>query len=250
MNVFRTYYEDEGDQGAGDGGTPPEPKTFTQEQLDKIIGERLKKTKLEQDKLLGQLTTLQKNQNLSVEEKATLQQHIDDLTSSLSTKEEIAAKEKKELEQKHAKDLDAKSKEAEAWRSRFTTSTIERALIDAAVEHKAVRPQQLVDLLGTKTRLVEEFVDGRSTGRFIPQIKFEGRDKDGKSVLLDLPVKDAVKQMKEEVDTYGNLFLSDATGGVGQTTTPGGNRGNVNLLDTATYIAQRKKGLKLEQVRG
>ena len=252
MRVFQTYYEGESDDEAAKVAeeAAKNVKTFTQEQLDKIIGERLKKAKTDQEKLVAQFTELKKSQNLSEEEKTTLQQHIDDLNSSLSTKEEIAAKEKKELEQKHAKDLDVKVKEAETWKSRFTTSTIERSLIDAAVEHKAVRPQQLVDLLSSKTRLVEEIVDGRPTGRFVPQIKFEGKDKDGKSVMLDLPVKDAVKQMKGEEDTYGNLFLSDATGGTGQTTTPGGTRGNVNLLDTATYIAQRKKGLKLEQVRG
>jgi len=255
--AFFTYYGPEEDAAeaarlaAEAEATKNTEKKFTQEQVDKIISERLKKTKTEQEKTVKELEALKKNINLSAEEKSSLQSRIDDLQSSLMTKEELTAKEKKELETKFTKDLEKKTTEVETWRDRYTNSVIERALMDAAIENKAVRPQQIVELIRNKTRLVEERDgEGKPTGNFVPQTKFTGRGEDGKPVTLDLPVGEAVKQMKSITDEFGNLFLSDATGGIGGVTlTPGGNKG-VDLKNTATYIEQRKKGLKLEQVHG
>jgi hypothetical protein len=242
----RTYY------GDGDPNPNPNPnpnpdsnptKTFTQEQVDNIIRDRLKKQRTEQEKLLSQLEELKTNKNLSDSEKEDLQKQINDLQSISMTKEELAAKEKKELANKYTKELETSKKDIEIWKDRYTKSTIERALIDAAVENKAVRPQQIVDLLVGRTRLVE------NAGVFVPQIKFEGKDKDGKAITLDLPVKEAMVEIKNMVDEYGNLFISDASGGIGLNQNSGGSKGFGDLKDTAAYIQARRKGLTLDQIK-
>jgi hypothetical protein len=253
--LFCPYYDDPPKDGDGtpkkdDGKTPEAGAAFTPEQqtkVDQIIKERLKKTKIEQDKLVQQLETLKSTKNLSDEEKTNLQKRIDDMQSTLFTKEEIAAKEKKELETRLSKDIEKANNEAKSWRERYTRETVERALLDAAVEHKAVKPKQMVDLLINSTRLVE---DTGNPGNFIAQTKFTGKDKDGKPVTLDLPVKEAMKQMRETTDEYGNLFISDAAGGIGGTAfTPESGKGLGNLLNTDAYIAARKKGMSLDQVK-
>lgn len=228
---------------------PPPEGIFTpdqQKKVDEIIKDRLKKTKVEQDKLVLQLDQLRKTKNLTDDEKVALQQRIDDMQSTLFTKEEIAAKEKKEIETRLTKEVEKVQSDAKIWRERFTTETINRALLDSAVEHKAVRPAQIVDLLANRTRLVER---ADAPGTFIPQVKLNGKDKDGKPVTLDLPVGEAIKQMKEMVEEYGNLFISDANGGIGgTTTTPAGGKSLGDLKDTAKYIEARKKGLTLAQI--
>jgi len=53
------------------------------------------------------------------------------------------------------------------------------------------------------------------TGRYVPKVRLAGKDKDGKSVILDLTPTEAVKQMKEMPEIYGNLFKSGAHSGIG-----------------------------------
>ena len=238
-----SYFDDALDAAAVVAAEKEKNKTFTQTDVDKIIQDRLKKQKVEQDKLITQIQELQNNKNLTETEKAELQQQIDDFKSSIMTKEELASKKEKELADKHTKDIEKANKDITIWKDRYTNSTIERSLLDAAVENKAIRPQQLVDLLRNKTRLVEH------DGNFIPQVKFIGKDKDNKDIEMDLPVKEAMTQIKSMVDNYGNLFISDANGGIGQNQNSGGSKSQDDLFDTASYIEARRKGLKLEQIQ-
>jgi len=62
--------------------------------------------------------------------------------------------------------------------------------------------------------------NGEPTGMLAPKVKFPDTDKDGKSVILDLTVTEAVKRMKELTDQYGNLFKGTAAGGIGGSTVP------------------------------
>jgi len=237
--------QDEGeDQNEGQGeGENRVDKTFNQKQVDEIIKKRLARERKEKEEVLTQLEQFKKSKSLNEEERTKLQEQIDRLQTSMLTKEELAAKQKKELETKYTKELETTKKEAEAWRTRFTTSTIRRAITDAAVSANAYRPSQIVALLEPATRLDEVVDDDNNpTGDYKPMVKFQGRDKDDKPVTLDLPIEDALKEMSKMEEDYGNLFRSGATGGVGGAASAGGGSAKVNYKDTASYIAARRAG--------
>jgi len=217
-------------------------KKFTQKQVDDILGNRLKKQKEEQEKLVAQLEDFKKNKSLNDNQRQELQTQIDDLQSTLLTKEEIAAKEKASVEKKYKKDLDDAVEKAKIWQGRYTESTIERSILDAATKEKVINPSQIVQILRPSTRLVE--VDDA----LIPQAKIQSVDKDGKPVILDLPIPEAIKQMKE-LPEHGNLFQAGTTGGTGSNTLhPGTGEGKIDLTNTEKYIEARKKGLTLDKI--
>lgn len=223
------------------------PKTFTQAQIDDIVSKRVKNLKAESQKALTELQKLQQNQNLTQDERDTLAQQVEALQSQLLTKTELAAQELKKTQLKYDTELKVSKEEAIRWRDRYTTSTITQALVSAAATHEAVVPDQIVDLLKANTRLVEATDEnGKVTGELVPMVKLKGTDKDGKSIILDLSVADAVKQMKE-MPMYGNLFKSGAVGGIGGTNTPGAASGGLSddaLMDTQKYMEWRKKNPK------
>lgn len=236
-----TTTEGEGQQTAATGTPEPTEKTFTQAQVDDIVQKRLSRNKAEADKQAAELKNLKETARLTTEEKESLQLQIDDLQTRYMTKEELAAKEKKELEQNLTQKLEAATGESNTWKNRYETSTINRALTDAAVSAEALVPAQIVALLKDNTRLVEELSeDGSKTGNLVPQTKIKGVDSEGNPVDLDLPCMEAVKQMKE-LATNANLFKSGKTGGVGQQnvdTTPGG---SPDLTSYEAYVKHRKE---------
>lgn len=240
MRLFRFVYE-------GEGTTPPTPpagdKTFTQADVDRVVSERVNREKkvyqTEKEKLVGQLQELESAKGLSDEERTTLGSKIEELQSSMMTKEELAAKERKKLEEKATSDIKAAKDEVTKWQSLYTSSTIERAITDAAASAEAFRPGQIVALLKPTTRLVEE------DGQLVTKVKFDTKDKDGKSIQLDLTVDQAIKQMKELPTEYGNLFKSGVTPGLGGAGSAGEGAGEVDLMklakDPAKWIAWREK---------
>lgn len=237
MRLFQFVYEGEGGEGT------PAPKTFTQADVDRVVSERLNREKKafqsEKEKLVGQLQELESAKGLSDEERTALSTRIEELQTSMMTKEELSAKEKKKLEQKAAADLEASKAEISKWQGLYTNSTIERAITDAAASAEAFRPGQIVALLKPATRLVEE------NGQLVTKVKFDGKDKDGKPVQLDLTVDQAIKQMKETPEEFGNLFKSGVTPGLGGAGSAGEGAGEPDLIkmakDPAKWIEWRKK---------
>lgn len=219
----------EGDGKGGEGGGDPgdEKPTISKTQMNKIVEERLakekKKSEEEKKKVIDQLTVLQNAKGIGDKEKGDLQTQIDDLKNSLLTKEQLAAQEKKKLETeltKKVQDADARAKKN--WEL-YEKSTIHREITDAAVQHKAYRPSQIVKHLTDMTNLTEDKdpETGVALGTYTPKVKFPDV-KDGKPITLDLTVGEAVKRMKDLPDEYGNFFISDVTGGLGGSGGTGG----------------------------
>lgn len=236
-----------GNTGAsGDSGNQgqKEPKTFTQEQLDAIIQERLAKPKqqlVEAQKLLDQFKS---NKSLTDEQSQQLQLQVDTLQKQILSKEELSAKEKKELQDQLNNRLKQVEEDAKKWRNLYESNTVQRSIYDE-VRDDAFDPQQLIDLLTPKTKLIEETVDGKSTGRLLPVISFEGRDKDGKTVKMELSPADTVKEMKKMTDKYGNLFKSGLNSGIGGKN-DGGTGGelteeSVSQMSHEDYLKHRAK---------
>lgn len=205
--------------------TPETPKSdtkFSQEDVNRFLADERRKLQKQNERTIKQLDELKKSTQLTSEEKEKLETRIEDLKNEFLTKEELSKKEVKRESEKSKRELETYQKEAEKWRSLFATKTIERDILDAAGSD-AYNNRQILQILKPDARLVEELgEDGQPTGGHVTRIKYAGKDKDGNPIPLDLTVTEAIKQMKEDADQFGNLFRSGANGGLG------GNNSNVN----------------------
>ena len=210
--------------------------------VDKIVQERVAKLKTENEKMIKQLNQIKQSKSLTDQEKEKLQQQIDDLEAASMTKAELATKAAKEQEKKNQEEIERLTGEATGWKSRYENSTIEREITDAAIRAEAFRPSQIVTLLHGNTKLVEVMEDGEPTGKFETRIKFGGRDSEGKPMVMDLTVEEAIQEMKKMNEEYGNLFKSGLVNGVGGNNVPGtGPLTSKVLSSQEAYMKQRDK---------
>lgn len=187
-----------------------------QSKVNAILAEEKRKYQEQQRKMAQELENLKNSASLTAKEKEDLQARLDELNNSLLTKEELAKQERDKQEKKYQTDLTKVTQEMSTWRDRYTNESIVRSITDAASANDAWSTEPIVALLRPNTKLVEEKDDdGKPTGNLIPRVKFQGEDKEGKQVTLDLTVPEAVKQMKDLPNRYGNLFKSAASGGLG-----------------------------------
>ena len=228
---------------AGGGGTP---KTFTQDDVNRLLAKEKRDFQSKQQTMINELEALKQKSTLTAEERTALENRLEELRNESLTKDELAKKDKDKLLKTHETEKTTLVKERDGWRNRYTDATIARALTDAAVANTAHVPSQIVSILRGQTRLVEELDEaGKPNGNLIPKVTLQDKDKDGKSVTLDLTVSEAVKRMKDMED-YFNLFKGEGTGGVGGTNRGGGS-GTTRLTDVAAdplkYREARKKGI-------
>ncbi len=192
---------------------PPQdaPKTFTQDQINTMLA-------TEKRKYQAQMDTLTKTVNEAKakgESVATLETELENVRASLRTKEEQAEHERVKLIKEHNEKYQNTENEANKWKKQYTDSTIERSLLDAALENKAHTPSQIVTLLRNNTELSDEIgADGKKTGRMVPTVTLDVPDKDGKLVTVKLAPKEAIKRLAEQ-ESNANLFISKQTGGIG-----------------------------------
>jgi hypothetical protein len=267
MNRVRyPVFEGEGDAGAvegdaggeGDGGiatgTPPsatngntDPKAFSPEQqaeVNRIMAAEKKKHQRTVQKAVDEANALRSKAQLTATERSELDNRLDSITNEMRTKDEQAKRAAKKQKEAHQKAIESLTAEKTTWQQRYTESTIERSLTDAAAANNAFSPKQIVAILGRTTQLVEVLDDeGQPTGQLAPKVKYRAKDKEGKPVTLDLSPEDAVKRMKDE-DEYLNLFRGEGSGGAGLRSQPGGKKQDLKNLakDPAAYRKARKAG--------
>ncbi len=237
--------------GAGDpppggaGDPPPGAVKFTQDDVNRFLAEDRRKSQKNTEKTIAELKKLQEATNISTKQKDELAARITQLQNEHLSKEEQQKRANLEAKEKFQKSLDTVTSERDLWKGRHTSSTIVGALQNAAVQANAFNPDQVVALLQPKTRLVETLnAEGEPSGVLEPRVSVRIKDKDEKEQDVDVPVAEAVKQLVEQPDRYGNLFRDSATGGVGGTTRPGGaggDKGSTPPTDPAKYREWRKK---------
>lgn len=214
-----------------------------QEYLNSILAEDRRKHKSASDKVITQLETLKNQVGTTGAEKEQLEARIEDLKNSQLTADEMRKKEEKKREHKHKTELDTAQIEASKWKTMFQTSTITRAITDAAVVNDAHNPRHIVNELAPNTRLVEELdEENKPTGMLVPRVKIT-TVKDGKPTTLEFGVTEAVKFMKEQ-EEHAPLFKSGATGGLGGSPSNSKKRGinsDTPPEDPAEYREWRKK---------
>jgi len=242
---FVPVYEGEGESegeggGSDDKGTDDKTeKTYSQTEVNNLLAvEKRKNQKKVQDQI-SQLEDLKKVKNVSSEETERLNSQIDTLNNELLSKDDLTKKEKEKESRKHTKELEVRDSEINTWKDRFTSSTIERSLVDASIEHDSFNPEQIVAILRPNTQLVAEEVDGEKTGNLIPRTKMTIKDDDGKDEEVIISPSDAVKNMID-MEKYGNLFKSNVKSGLGQKT-DAGKKDTGDILDTDKFMAARRK---------
>lgn len=218
----------EGGQGGGGGTNDDDKPTISQKKMNQILTDERKKSQKQTQDYIKQLEDLKQSSQLTAQQKSELESKIEELNSSLLTKDELAKKEREKLVNENKKKEETLTSERDTWKNRYTDAIISRSITDAAVTGDAFSPSQIVSLLRQEARLVEETdAEGKPNGIFTTKIKFKGRDKDNKPVILDLTVEETIKQMKEMTDLYGNLFKSTMSGGLGgKGSGTGGSTGN------------------------
>ncbi len=222
-----TCFEGEGEgakEGAGEGEVE---KKFSQEDVNTMMAEEKRKTQVAQRKQASELEELKRGASLTVEQKETLETQIDELKTQYMTTKERAERAKEEADKKSDNlimQLTQQRDDANASHSRLV---IANAITSASSEHKAISAEQISAILAPSTKLTETLDEsGNPTGVFAPTVTFEDIDKDGKAIVLELPIREAVKRMRE-LPKHGNLFEGDKAGGLGQR----GNQGTPKKVD-------------------
>jgi hypothetical protein len=229
------------DKAAAEGG-----KSYTQDQLNKLMADNRRKLTQQNGELVTELTALKDQANLTTQAKTELEDRIEKLQEQTMTQEEIAKRNAKKAAKDHDDALGKVTTERDNWRNRYTSERVTTELLAAAGEAKAAVASQMVNILGPNTILAEKTDEaGKLTGEYETLVKFADVDGDGKPVTLNLAPAAAMKRMKELPEQYGNLFINPGTGGVGGTSGAGSSKGKQmsvkDLIDTDNYQAWRKK---------
>lgn len=217
-------------------GTPPAdpPKSFTQEDLNKALAAEKRANQAQYQKLETQLQDTLASAKLTSDERAKLEESLEDVRKQMRSKEEQARVEKKRLEDEYSGKVSAAEQRAVAAEKRWQDSTIERSLRDAAAAEDAFNPDILVTVLRAKTKLIDDK----------PTVEFDTVNEKGESVTLLLSPHEAVKKLKDEPAKYGGLFKSGVVGGVGGSTAgglPNGGKVDATKLSMEQYMKLRRK---------
>lgn len=233
--------------GAGD-------KSFSQDDVNRIMAEDKRKHQVQLQKVEQQLTELAKSKTLTDQERSTLKENLDAIAGQLRTKEQQAQLEKRQMEEAHALKMSEADQKAHAWEALYRDSTVDRSLQDAAVKHEAFNTGQIVTQLKPWTRLIEVMDDKTGKGTSKYQVVVEMPDVDpttGQPVPFTGTPEEAVKRMKEMPDQWGNLFKSGVVSGIGSSSATGGlipgqsGKIDVRKLTPAQYREIRAKNPEL-----
>ncbi len=225
-------------------------KTFTQEDVDRIVQDRLakatKSAHAEKQKLIDQLQQVQENAGTTATQKEALEAQIEELRNSMLSASELERKKQEKLDKDWQTKHEAATKEAQTWQTRHNSLLIGHEINRAAIEYK-VLPNSIEFVeakLRPQARLVEKVGDdGKPTGEFEAKVKIQSPNKEGKLIELDVSIAEAIKTLKEQPEKYGNLFEGNNAGGLGGGAGQPGKKADVRTLvdNPAEYMRLRKE---------
>ncbi|KKN19235.1 hypothetical protein LCGC14_0947800 [marine sediment metagenome] len=243
---FVCFGDDDAAAAAEKAAAEKKEASFTQEEVNTFLAKEKRKTQDAQKQLALKLQEYKKSAQLSGDEKGDLEKQIEDLQKQYMTVEERGRQTSEKASKKHKKELDDASSERDTWKTRYTQSTIQASIAQAAVTNKAIAVDQISAMLRPAAKLTEKLDEqGKPTGVFEPRVDFQDMDKDEKPIMLDLSIDQAVKRMSE-LSQYGNLFQGNKTGGLGGSGGTNSNAGKIDIVkiaheDPARYRELRKK---------
>jgi hypothetical protein len=209
-----------GGAAAGDGGAK---KTFTQEEVNELLAKNKRTLQAKLSAAEKAHQQLLENKHLTEDERTRLETSLEELRSASRTKEQQLIHEKKQLEERLSNQLkEAQEKVTKTWQM-YENSTIERALLDAAMANEAYNPDQVATLLRRSAKLVEKKDEqGKSLGAFEVMVELADQHAEtGEAITTTRTPDAAVKRMKELKQNL-NLFKSGVVSGLGSHSATGG----------------------------
>lgn len=231
VKMQRRYLGPEGDPPAG--GTPPAPKTFTEAEVNAIVGKRV--NEVNQAKAKEQAAHLQRISELETDsaKKKELEEQVENLNKQFLSKEELVKRDAEKLKNDFEHKLRTTAEAAKGWEGRYKEQTLSRDLMTAAStkELDVYSAEQMSMLLRPMSHVVEKLgPDGKPSGDFETRVKFSTVDKDGKPKDLDILPADAIKLMKDDPKKWGNFFNAGIAGGLNMAG-PKGGKGSSGLME-------------------
>lgn len=239
--------EDAAKKAAEEAAKKAATKMFTQDEVNAFLAKEKRKTQETQKMLAEQLNEYKQTTELGTEERAELEQRIEDLQQQFMTGEERARQASEKVTKAHKDELSGLKLDRDSWQQRYTRSTIDVAITKAAVVNKAFEAEHILAILRPATKLTEQLDEaGKPTGSFEPRVDFQDLDKDDKPIALDLTVPEAVKRMTE-LPQHGNLFQGTKKGGLGGSGGTAGKTGKIDLIKIAREDPAQYRKLRKEQ---
>ena len=134
--------------------TTQESKTFTQEELDRIVADRIERERRKADKKLEGIDLDEARKIMQEREQAEIERQ----------------KERGEFESILKQTVEKKDQEITAYKQKLQQTLVDGSLLSAASKHEAVSPDQVSQLLKNRVRLADdggvEVLDDSGTPRY------------------------------------------------------------------------------------
>ena len=221
-----------------------------QEHINKLLAKERRDGQARTQKVLDEFNALKIKDNLTSDERTSLETRLEAIQGECVTKEQKAKLQIDKLTKTLSTTQAELTKRSDQWQSLYTNSTIDGSINSAASTNEAFDAQQIIAMLRPDTKLQEDIdSDGKPTGGYTAKVSFRDVDPEGKPVTLSLTVDEAVKRMTE-LPRYANLFRNKAVGGLGGSNSQTSAPNILNMLDDPkAYQAARKSGaLTLEKI--
>ncbi len=201
-----TYYELDG------------VRLFTQEHMNKEIGQARIKASEANKTLIQQLEELQQKATTTEAVKEELEQQIQTLKSKTMTKEEQMIQQIQELQTNLKTTQEKLTQERDTAYSRWQEERITNELQLAALDHPVFSFEQIFSIVRPKTQLREVVDDdGKATGEHEVIVTLDVPDDKGVVTTKELAPAQALETMKGMKNRYANLFINQEVPGVGGT---------------------------------
>lgn len=209
-----------GEGNGGEGGDEGQSTSFTQDEVNSFLAQERRKMEGKLKAMEQSVSTALENQSLSQEERDRLEKSLEEVKAMSRTKEQQFLHEKKVLEDQ----LKAEKEQVSRTWGMFENTTIERHLLDAAASNEAYNAHQLVKLLRTRSKLIENKDEkGKPLGTYEVMVELDDLDAESGDPIVTTRSPDAaVKRMKELPELYGNLFKNGVVSGLGGSSATGG----------------------------
>ena len=226
--------------------------TFTQEQVNKFLADdRRKNETTQQAKVKALLEEKEAKITEAINSKTLTEQERDQLKADKEavqtqlkdyrSKEETLRREQLQLKTEYDTKVTVAEKRAQDWEGRYRDAQVNRELLDASINNDAFNATQLVEILQPKTKMVEvKDTAGQGTGQYQIVTDLKILDDKGVVSVVQCSPAEAVKKMKTCPTLYGNLFKTNATGGVGGNSATGANPGGASSFDPKNKFTQEQ----------
>lgn len=195
------------------GDPPPPAKTFTQEDVNRIMAEEKRKTQANLKAINDELTNLRSSAQLTEEERNTLSSRIAELEQQTMTKDEMARRDTEKLKKAADEQVKALTTERDSYRGLFESNLIDAQLAAAATAHKALSVEQISAFLKGNTKV--KYVNENGVPNYQVEVSLPDKDKDGRPITLTASPDEVIKRMKDLPDRFGNLFINESNAGLG-----------------------------------